>query len=935
MNISILKKFWDYLADMSLGFKSNTRIYQILGITAWVAMGAYLFSQNPPVGGLSEEGYGINPSSRKYFEYMRNHDPESGTLPLQWKQNARAYAATLPKKGGDRSFSWDQRGPYNIGGRTRALAIDVTNENHLISGGVTSGIWSSPDGGNTWIHGTTADQIHSVSSIVQDTRPGHENEWYYGTGEEFYGVVSGTSFTSLFSGNGIFKSSDNGQTWAPLISTQSNTPQTALQNGSYDFVWRLAINTANDTLQELYAAVFNGIIRSTDGGNTWDEVLGFGSGASEFTDIMVTPNGVKYATFSDNTTNGGGFYRSEDGINWTTINPVAPEIANLRRTVMTYNPQNPNEIFFLGETLNNGNYALDHFLYRYQYVDGDGTNGVWENRSPNLPDDACQLFTGISFDFGTFRSQYSYDLTIAHHPTTDALIIGGINLHRSNDGFATDNNEWMGGYRCNPEAPWFYVYPNHHPDQHFVLFSPSNPNVLYSTNDGGIYKTDDAMADSVVWKSLNKGYIASQFYTVGFEQGLSNSDFVMGGMQDNGTWITHTTDAQANWKELHSDDGAFCAMPPGHEFAITTSQSGRMMKKSIDDQGNLLGSERIDPTTAPSYLFINPMLLDPWNNEDVFIAAGKSIWYLPHVQDIAVTGNYPNTAPDSIWRKINAASVPLLAGNISCLDKPMINNDVIYYGTSLGKMYRLDNCYSESPTRVDISDPMFPSNSYVSSVAVNDLNDQEVLIGFSNYNRLSLFHTIDGGDTWTEVGGNLEENPDGTGAGPGVYGVEIYPSNPPVYFAGTSAGLFSSSNLSESTTTWEMEGAETLGNVIINQIQVRPYDGLVAVATHGNGIWTTHLTPVEGVGIAEEDWNKDWRIYPTVVSDHLQIESPKALESNAKIDFYDISGKWVHSQNLTGQKKFWSINVNHLNSGMYLYVIQQKDKKITGKIIHE
>ncbi|MBM3427518.1 MAG: hypothetical protein FJX95_01900, partial [Bacteroidetes bacterium] len=265
---------------MSLGIQSNTRIIQILGITAWLSMGVYLFSQNPPVGGLSEEGYGINPSSRKYFEYMRNHDPEQGLLPLQWRQNAQAYTATLPKKGGDRSLNWEQRGPFNIGGRTRALAIDALDENHLVSGGVTSGIWTSADGGNNWIHGTVADQIHSVSSIVQDTRPGHENEWYYGTGEEFYGVVSGTSFTSLFSGNGIFKSSDNGQTWAPLISTQSNSPQTSMQNGSYDFVWRLAINSANDSLQELYAAVYNGIIRSTDGGNTWDEVLGFGSGAS-------------------------------------------------------------------------------------------------------------------------------------------------------------------------------------------------------------------------------------------------------------------------------------------------------------------------------------------------------------------------------------------------------------------------------------------------------------------------------------------------------------------------------------------------------------------------------------------------------------------------------------------------------------------------------
>ena len=184
-------------------------------------------------------------------------------------------------------------------------------------------------------------------------------------------------------------------------------------------------------------------------------------------------------------------------------------------------------------------------------------------------------------------------------------------------------------------------------------------------------------------------------------------------------------------------------------------------------------------------------------------------------------------------------------------------------------------------------------------------------------------------------GGNLEENPDGTGSGPGVYGVEIYPSNPPVYFAGTSAGLFSTSALSGITTTWEMEGAETLGNVIINQIQARPYDGLIAVATHGNGIWTTHLAPVEGVGVAQEDWNKDWRIYPTVVKDHLQIESPKATDGNGKIDFYDISGKWVMSEKLNGQKKFWSVDVSQMNSGMYLYVIQQNDKKITGKIIHE
>lgn len=213
------------------------------------------------------------------------------------------------------------------------------------------------------------------------------------------------------------------------------------------------------------------------------------------------------------------------------------------------------------------------------------------------------------------------------------------------DGFANDNEDWIGGYRCNVAQPYFYVYPDHHPDQHFILFSPSNPNVMFSANDGGVYKTNDCMADSVSWIPLNKGYIGSQFYTCGFEQGLSNSDIIMGGMQDNGTWVTDNTNFSSPWKELHADDGSFCAMPHGAQYAIVSSQSGRMMKKIIDAQANLQGTERIDPENAPSYLFINPFVLDPWNQEDIFIAANRSIWYLPNTSQINVTGNYTQPLP--------------------------------------------------------------------------------------------------------------------------------------------------------------------------------------------------------------------------------------------------------------------------------------------------
>lgn len=911
-------------------------------ITPWTGLfssffivfcGVYLFHSAPPRGGLSEEGYGINPSSRKYFEYLRNHDPEQNLLPTRWKQDERDFADHLPQKMGNRSADWTQRGPFNIGGRTRAIALDITNENIILAGAVTGGLWRSTDGGNSWTHCTTPDQLHSVSCIIQDTRPGHTNTWYYGSGEEFYGVVSGTSFTSLFSGDGIFKSTDGGITWNPLASTQSGTPENILQNGSYDFIWRMAVDATNTAEDEIYAAVYNGIIRSTDGGNTWTNVLGFTSGASEFTDVMVTPEGVVYATFSDNSTNGGGFFRSENGIDWVSINPTQPEIANLRRTVMTYNPQNTDEVFFLGETLNNGQYDLDHFLYKYTYdsTDNTGAGGTWENRSANLPDTPCQLFTGINFDFATFRSQYSYDLTIAHHPTTDALFIGGINLHRSMDGFANDNEDWIGGYRCNVAQPYFYVYPDHHPDQHFILFSPSNPNVMFSANDGGVYKTNDCMADSVSWIPLNKGYIGSQFYTCGFEQGLSNSDIIMGGMQDNGTWVTDNTNFSSPWKELHADDGSFCAMPHGAQYAIVSSQSGRMMKKIIDAQANLQGTERIDPENAPSYLFINPFVLDPWNQEDIFIAANRSIWYLPNTSQINVTGNYTQPLPPGSWVQMPNSTAPLVSGSISCLDKPLTNNTRIYYGTTQGKAFRIDDCYGSDPVKTAISSTQFPTNGYVSSIATNDLNPDEVILSFSNYNKLSLFHSLDAGLTWTEVGGNLEENPDGTGSGAGVYSVEIYPSNPPQYFVGTSAGLFSTSSLDNSNTIWEMEGANTLGNVIINQIQARPYDGLIAVATHGSGMWSAQLEPVVGVGINQQDWSKETRVYPTAFQDAITIQS---LEGNGNFKLYDVQGKCVITEKISGQIHTIS-GLQGLNKGMYLYTIETKKEKKSGKIIHE
>ncbi|MCC6600221.1 MAG: T9SS type A sorting domain-containing protein [Crocinitomicaceae bacterium] len=857
------------------------------------------------------------------------------------RRRVHAFSSRLPKKQGDRTLAWEARGPINKGGRSRALAVDRTNENILIAGSVTGGMWRSTDGGLHWTKTTAPEQLHSVSCVIQDPRAGHESTWYMGTGEEFYGVVSGTSFSSLFSGDGMFKSTDGGVTWQQLASTASHTPQNILQNGSYDFIWNIIVDHTIANQDVLYAAVFNGIIRSVDGGNTWEHVLGFTSSPSEFSNIMITPSGVLYATFSDNGTNGGGFYRSVNGTEWTSIDPVVPEISNLRRTLTCINPQNENEVYFFGETIGNSNYPIDHFLYKYTYINGDGSNagGTWENRSLNLPDTPCELFIGVDFDFGTFRSQYSYDLCLAHHPTEpNVLFIGGINIHRSDDAFATDNSKWIGGYRCNEANPIDYSYPSHHSDQHSFAFLPSNSHVMFNSNDGGLYRTDNCLADSVSWTPLNHGYVTTQFYTVAMEQGQATGDFVIGGMQDNGTWLTHSSDNGVNWKEVHADDGAYCAIPQGRNYIITSSQEGRMYKKIIGPEGQLLSTERIDPQNGPTALFINPLLIDPWNNDDLFIAGNKTLWYLPQVSSIPVTGNYLNPLPNNQWVQINASTVPTTAGSISCLDKPLIDNSIIYYATTQGRAYRIDDCYG-TPVRTVITGAEFPSNSYASCITANDFNPDEVLLSFSPYNIPSIFHTTDGGANWTDVSGNLEENPDGTGAGPAVYWVEIYSSEPAIYFAGTSAGLFSTQLLDGANTVWEMEGSETIGNMIINMVTARPFDGKISIGTHGNGIYTAQLPPVEAASVENFSvLQNKVSCFPNPFSTEINFFFHTKESLTSVIEIYDIVGKKADTLRVEGGKPGeryvkWK-PAGELTQGTYLYIIRTGREVRTGKVIY-
>lgn len=830
------------------------------------------------------------------WNFMRLRNPQTDNLPANFREDELQFATTLPKVAENRSLLWQNRGPYNLGGRTRALALDVTDENIILAGQVSGGMWRSTDGGSHFTSCTQPQQIHSVSCVAQDKRAGHTNVWYYGTGEQ-YGIVNAAGFSAQFSGDGIFKSTDGGVSWSQLPSTVSGSPNTLWQKRDFDFVWELATDASNAIDDEVYAATVNGIWRSINGGTSWTPVLGLDTSIaqiSENTDVAITSTGVLYATIS-NETPSRGIWRSDDGITWTKITPVGFP-SNFSRIEIGIAPSDETQVYFIAEA--SGTSFTGHSLWHYRYVSGDGTGlgGVWSNRTANIPHDHCTGF--YTFDFRKYSSQTGYDMYIAVHPADPSLVfLGGTNIYRSWDGFTSPAYDWIGGYQCDSSHLANYTYPNHHSDQHKIVFYPSNNNKVISANDGGIMRCDNIVNPTITWQSLNNDYNTGQFYTCAVEPGNTNNPIIIGGLQDNGTYFTNTIDYRQDWSKPYIGDGGYCFITHNRTNYYMSWQTGKVFKLDVSDNGTVNNLTRIDPTGGSGALFIAPLIPDPFDDEIMYFACGKSIWRNDSLSAIPMTMNETATITQG-WTNLPGTKTGILVSspNISSLDISEANPNIMYFGTDQGQVFRMDSCKTtDTAQKINITGSNFPAGAYVSCVEVDRLNPNNVLVTFSNYNVVSIFYSNNAGQTWTDVSGNLEEHPDGSGTGPSVTWGHIYNDGSAIkYFIGTSIGLFSTDQLNSANTVWAQEGAGTIGNVVINMITSRTFDNNIVVATHGNGMYSNKIFDPNGIRKIESEIK--FEVFPNPVSNEITVSSLQFCSANkTELKVYDVTGKEIYS----------------------------------------
>ncbi len=861
---------------------------------------------------------------RDEYLFMLTRDPTLNVIPKNMREKELKHAEKIPiagvqllKSGKSNSISWREIGPFDVGGRTRAFAIDLDNSNTLLAGGVSGGIWKSYDKGLSWYMKSSKKDILSITSIAQDPRKGKRNEWYAVSGEYIGNSASARNLGNSFLGGGVYKSTDNGENWSP-VKTNIINPDGTSANDVLTFASKVVISPVTGTV--FIASHLGGILKSTDGGVTWSPgnkifCLGNTNGHA-YTDISVNDNGMLIATLSEfrpyplqnpQIYSPGIYLSVNDGESWSNITPSTFP-ATSERSIIAIAPSSQNIIYVFtnsGKSDQNGEILN---LFRIN---------IMTNETIDLSDKIADR--GIK---DGLKTQRNYNMAIAIHPTNEKIVlIAGISLARSFDGFLT--------------TPSFFgtSYTWSHSDKHLIVFNKANPNEVWVAHDGGLSYSNDITKSSIIWEDRDKGFAVTQFYTIAMSA-INDDNRVAGGTQDNGTPLF-----KMNYNNISNNitggDGAYCYF--GSSFFYGSSQYGDLYRYRYDANGEIskTGSLYIKPHNANNSSFINPFLINPNNEKCMFFLDGKIFWKNIHIDE----------SIEQLKNSWVPVDLNLPAGyKFSTLSISRDNpSGILYLGASnynnQPKIYRINNI-TISETAIDIT-PKYPSSgagtvpngTYISSIAVNPKNSNEILVTFSNYNVQSLWHSNDGGLTYTNIEGNL-----GGADGPSIRSSTILSvNNGYIYFVGTSTGVYSTTELNGSNTVWSLEGADVIGNVVVESITSREADGTVLIGSHGRGAFIGKYL-INDIKEKPEipnlyDLKQN---YPNPFNPRTTIRFSISKMSNVCLKVYNISGAEVATlvnQNLQAGTHSVDFSGVNLSSGIYYYQIRSGSYSKTLKMV--
>lgn len=706
-------------------------------------------------------------------------------------------------------------GPAIMSGRISAMdGVMEKGRLTLYVGAASGGIWKSMNGGTTWkpVFDKYAQSIGAIRIDPKDPKT-----IWVGTGEPWVR-------NSVGIGEGLYKSTDGGETWNRMGLASSER------------IGDIAIDPSNSNI--VYAAAMGhlwgpggerGLFKTMDGGKTWERIL-FTNEDSGCTSLSIDPRqpNVIFASMWEHRRkswsfesggSGSGLFKSTDGgKSWTKLTHDPKRglpAGKIGRIAVAIAPSDSKRVYATVE-------AKDGAIFSSE--DGGET---WKrgNAGANI----------------TIRPFYFSALFV--DPKDPMKVYKpGLNLAASEDG-GTSFSTLGGGT---------------HSDHHAMFFHPQNPEIIYLGTDGGLYISEDR---ANTWRMVRNLPIG-QFYHVAVDEGRPYK--VYGGLQDNSTWMGYSSVWLSNkhWTNLYGGDG-FWALPDTSDpdYVYVEYQGGTLVRVNT----KTLTSRAVQPKEKPG----DPKFRWNWNTPMHMSATNKGVIYfgsqfLYRSKDKGdtwdrispdLTTNDParQKQEDSGGLTMDNSSAETFCTIYSISESPK-NAKVIWVGTDDGNIQlSKDNGKSWTNLRGKISG--VPKDATVSWVEASSHAEGTAFVTFDGHGTGDMgtyvFRTDDFGQTWTNLSSaDLEGY---------AHVVKQDPVRANLLYLGTEFGLFISLDGGKD---WAPYKGSDFPKVAVRDMAFQTREHDLVLATHGRGIWIIDdLTPLRA--LSTETLGKDVALLPT------------------------------------------------------------------------
>ena len=852
------------------------------------------------------------PDKAAQFEFERTKDPATGKVPRE--RYLIALKKTIESKnstvGTESLFgsTWMERGPTSdvvgpsngntransgiAAGRIRAIMVDSNDATHktVFIGGIDGGLWKTTDitaAPPTW---TLVNDFYSnlaIAAICQDPRPGFTNNMYCCTGESYFNA-------DAVQGNGVFRSTDGGANWTLIPSTATFVNGTRIV---CDYLGNVYLATRGSGLQRSTNA--SGAIGSI----TWTNITPTGL-VSDICDLEISSTAVTgrlhvvSGIFSTQAYRYCNTPETVTAAGWTTPATAFPSFAMRAEIACSGN--------ILYALPANNSYQVPTI---YKSTDGGanwaGTGGV---PSPTWA-----------------SGQGWYALAVDINPSnTNEVIIGGLDTWKSTNAGATwaQLSTWVGTTPVNQ-----YV----HADVHKVVYSYGK--ILFASDGGVFYSADNG----ATIRDRNVGLRIKQFYSCAIHPSTTN--YFLAGAQDNGVH-QFSNAGLSTTVEVTGGDGMgvlIDQVTPANQFG---NYVYNVYNRSTNSGAGWSGIAFYKGTNAAaSYFgsFVNPLDYDN-TNKIIYAGGDGGEFFRWTTATTTAAGNYfVGGSPTFPAGASIVSSITNFSGaKVSSVTVSPYTSNRVYFGTAAGRVVYIDaaNTAVSGTAGTNITGGSFPAGATVGCVNTGT-DDNHLICCFTNYGVVSVWSSVDGGTNWTSLDNNGVNLPDMP-----IHWCMFYPGDNTKAILGTETGVWETTLINGPITVWTAN--TTFPTVRTDMLKYRALDGTLIAATHGRGLWSTHLPIASDYfrSIASGNWNSPATWESSPVSDFSSgVVNPSTLTPDAGSNIINIrSGHTVTvTANVTTDQTFVNPGGALVVTGSILTVSSngltvQSDATGTGRI---